>query len=59
MLNKAIKFASNNQQKGRFTLCAIITDKKGRILSTAMNSYTKTHPKMTYYAEKVGNKNEQ
>lgn len=30
----------------KFSICATVYDKKGRILSTGENSYTKTHPKM-------------
>ncbi len=29
-------------------------DKRGRLLSAAFNSYTKTHPLMQYFARKVG-----
>lgn len=37
-----------------FLLRATIYDKRGRVLSTAENSYTKTHPIQSKYATKVG-----
>jgi deoxycytidylate deaminase len=50
MLNEAINRASLLQnQKQR--ICAIITDKRGRILSTGENSYSKSHPLQAYYCE--------
>lgn len=33
---------------------AIVTDKRGRILAVAPNSYTKTHPKQKALGKKVG-----
>lgn len=53
MLNKAIKFASQIKSD-KYRLCAIITDKKGNILSIGHNSYSKTHPRQFYFAKKVG-----
>lgn len=41
-------------QKGRHRIYAIITDKRGRILSEASNSYTKSSPKMLELSEEVG-----
>lgn len=41
--------------KGKHKVAACCTDKQGRILSYASNSYTKTHPKQAYYASIVGN----
>lgn len=35
-------------------ITATIYDKKGRLLSTGKNSYTKSHPKQAKYAKKVG-----
>ena len=35
-------------------LTAIISDKKGRVLSIGKNSYRKTHPIMAHYAEQAG-----
>jgi len=54
MLNKAIKLASKLNDN-KYNLVAIITDKKGKILSTGKNSYTKTHPKMALWSKKYGN----
>jgi deoxycytidylate deaminase len=56
MLNFAIQLASQIKSN-KYRLCAIITDKKGIPLSIGNNSYTKSHPKQAYYAEKTGNKN--
>lgn len=56
ILNKASKIASfleSNKQK----ICAIITDKKDRILSIGVNNYNKSHPVMKLYAEKYDNPN--
>ena len=55
MLDKAIKLALN-KKSDKYSLCAIITDKKGSILSIGWNSYKKSHPKQAYYAEKAGSK---
>lgn len=32
---------------------AVITDKRGNILAEGSNSYTKTHPRQAYYADRV------
>ena len=40
--------------KTRHILKAYAYDKKGRLLSSATNSYSKTHPLQAYFAEKVG-----
>lgn len=55
MLDKAIKFATD-LKRNKYRLCAIITDKRGRILSIGTNSYKKSHPRQAYYAVKCGNK---
>jgi deoxycytidylate deaminase len=56
MLNLAIKLASQLQNKKQ-RICAIITDKRGRILSFGVNSYSKTHPRMAYYSAKCNDYN--
>lgn len=38
----------------RVTITATIYDKRGRILSEGVNSYTKTHPKQAEYAKRMG-----
>lgn len=38
----------------KYDLVAKCYDKKGNLLSEAMNSYKKTHPLQAYFAEKVG-----
>lgn len=40
--------------KIRPILQAFCYDKRGRLLSTATNSYKKTHPLQSYFASKVG-----
>ena len=42
--------------KLRPILTARCFDKKGRLLSTATNSYSKTHPLQAYFAERVGHR---
>jgi deoxycytidylate deaminase len=43
--------------KKRFSVTAIIYDKRGRILSVGVNSYVKTHPMMAEYARRAGEPN--
>lgn len=38
----------------KFEITAIITTKKGRVLSIGKNSYIKTHPLQAKHAKKVG-----
>jgi tRNA(Arg) A34 adenosine deaminase TadA len=38
----------------RVTIIAFCSDERGMLLSTASNSYVKTHPLQKYFAEKVG-----
>lgn len=40
--------------KKRFVILAKAYDKRGRMLSSATNSYTKSHPLQAYIAAKVG-----
>lgn len=40
--------------KQRYMIVAHCYDKKGNIISSATNSYDKTHPLQKYFAEKVG-----
>lgn len=53
MLNRCIELASQLQNRKQ-RVASIITDKKGRILSFGCNSYTKSHPRQAFYAEKCG-----
>jgi deoxycytidylate deaminase len=53
ILNKALELASQLQNKKQ-RLCAIVVDKRDRILNIGFNSYNKTSVKQAYYAEKVG-----
>ena len=55
ILQKAISIAQDLPDQ-KYKLVAIITDKKGKILSIGKNSFSKSHPTMAYYAEKMGNK---
>jgi deoxycytidylate deaminase len=56
MLNKCVELASQLQNRKQ-RVASIITDKKGRILSFGVNSYTKSHPKMAWYASKFNDFN--
>lgn len=38
----------------RYHILAKCYDKRGKLLSAAFNSYTKTHPLQAYFAQKVG-----
>ena len=42
------------RRRPRFSITAIIYDKRGRVLSVGKNSYVKTHPLQQKHAEKVG-----
>ena len=53
ILNKAIELASQLTHKKQ-RLCAIVTDKRDRILNIGFNFYDKTSTTQAYYAEKVG-----
>lgn len=54
-LQLAIKIAESVPVvRGRQRICAIIVDKRGKVLSVGQNSYTKSHPLMQHYSEKVG-----
>lgn len=44
-------------EKGKHRVYAIISDKKGRILSESPNMYNKSSPVMKKFAELVGEKN--
>lgn len=43
--------------KKRFSVSAIIYDKRGRILSVGQNSYVKTHPIQAEHAKRAGEPN--
>lgn len=53
MLDKAITLAKIHNSGGKQKIVAIITDKKGKILSIGANSYVKTHPYQKQLAEQV------
>ena len=42
---------------GKHTLIARCYDKRGTLISSATNSYTKTHPLMVHYGQQTGNPN--
>lgn len=52
ILNYATRIAL--QLPFQYRLAAVITDKKGNILSVGINSYTKTHPKQKYWSARAG-----
>ena len=45
--------------KHRYSIVAHAFDKRGRLIAVATNSYTKTHPLQSYFAEKVGHPDKQ
>lgn len=53
ILQKAIALASL-MPNDKYRLVAIITNKRGEILSVGHNSFTKSHPLQAYYAIRVG-----
>lgn len=53
--NRLVKLALTGS--GRFRMAAAVLDKAGNVLSTAANSYIKTHPKQALYASKFGDSN--
>ena len=55
-LQLAIKVASALPVvKGQQRICAVVCDKRGRVLSVGVNSYQKSHPIQAKYAEQAGN----
>lgn len=44
----------SNRARRKFTIKASTLDSRGRVISTAYNSYTKTHPKQARLAKMVG-----
>lgn len=40
--------------KKRYNISAVVTDKRGRVLASANNSYNKSHPVQKAIAEKLG-----
>jgi tRNA(Arg) A34 adenosine deaminase TadA len=40
--------------KKKFSITAVIFDKRGRVLSVGKNSYVKTHPLQAEYARRAG-----
>ena len=44
--------------KKRYLILAKCYDKKGKLLSAAFNSYTKTHPLQAYLAKQVGHESQ-
>lgn len=55
-LQLAIKIAESMPIiRGRQRICAIIVDKRGKVLSVGQNSYTKTHTIQAHYAKQSGN----
>lgn len=55
ILQKATELALE-LPSGKHRLCAIVTDKRNKIISIGLNNYNKSHPRQAYYAEKHGNK---
>jgi len=56
LIEKAVTLCEQNPpDKQQQRVAAIITDNKGNILSTGLNSYDKTHPLQAKYANKTNN----
>jgi len=56
LIDKAATLCEQNpENRNRQRIAAIVTDAKGNILSTGINSYQKTHPVQARYAEKTKN----
>jgi len=53
ILDKAIEIASL-LEGNKYKLCAIITDKRNKILSIGCNSFVKTNPLQKKYADRLG-----
>lgn len=52
---KKLAMNSSEPENGRYRIAAAVLDRKGNVLSTAVNSYVKTHPRQDLYARKTGN----
>lgn len=56
LIDKAITLCEQNPpDKQKQRVAAIVTDGRGNILSTGLNSYDKTHPLQAKYAERTHN----
>lgn len=53
IMNKCIELANTINNKKQ-NICAIIVDKRDRILSVGYNSYQKSNPLQKKYADRVG-----
>ena len=57
LIDRAITLCEQNPPiKNKQRIAAIVTDGRGNILSTGLNSYTKTHPFQAHYADKTNHK---
>lgn len=54
MLNKALELAQKIHRDQEYRVAAIITDRRGKLISLGVNSFKKSHPRQAYYANKVG-----
>lgn len=54
MYSAALECMSIPFKRGRDRIGCVAFDKKGRILGSATNSYSKTHPEQAKYAQQVG-----
>ena len=54
MLSAATQMASEHASGGRVRTVAVFTDKRYNVLSVAGNTYTKTHPQQSSWAERRG-----
>lgn len=55
ILSYTLVKACHHESYGKHKIYAVATDKRGRILAEAGNSYCVSHPAMAYYAKRKGN----
>lgn len=50
----AKKLANEISKTQKYRIAAVISDKRGRVLATGVNSYRRTHPKQAAFARMAG-----
>lgn len=50
---RKLALKSAKPEQGRYRIAAAVLDKQGKVLSTGVNSYLKTHPKQAEFAKKA------
>ena len=57
-MNNKLKLAieiARGIQHDKYRMACVVTNKRDRVISVGINSYTKSHPKQLFYAHKSGN----